>query len=80
LRHRPRLRRHQVTEAVRAIVAPNAILIGINFIIIIIIIGINFQHIFWPVWIMLQRRQRFNQSGAAFMKKQGGTDAALDIT
>jgi hypothetical protein len=45
-----RLRRDQITQAVRSVIAPNTILIRIHL-----------EHILRPIRIVLQRRQSFHQ-------------------
>jgi len=69
LRDRPRLRRHQVTQAVRASIAADSFLVGINL-----------QHVRRPVRIVLQRRQRLNQPPAALVDEKRRTYASLNIT
>jgi hypothetical protein len=49
LRHRPRLRRYQISQRIRRVIPADSFLVGIHL-----------QHILWPVRIMLQRRQRLN--------------------
>ncbi len=59
LRHCSRLRRHQVAQTVRGIVAANTILIGVHF-----------EHILRPIRIVLQRRQALNEAGTPRMNEQ----------
>ena len=58
LRDRPRLRRDQIAQAIRRIIAANAI-----------IVRICLQNIFGPVRIMLQRRQSFQQATASLVNE-----------
>jgi hypothetical protein len=46
----PRLRRDQVTERIRRIVATDAF-----------VVGVNFQHVLWTIRIPLQRRKAIEQ-------------------
>ena len=59
LHHRPRLRRHQIPERIRRIIAADAILVGIHL-----------QHILRPIRIVLQRRQTFQQPRTPLMNEQ----------
>lgn len=64
----PRLRRHQVTQPVAAIISAHALLVCIQL-----------EHILGPVGIMLQRRPRLNQPRAPFVDEQRPPDAGFHV-
>src|ERR1039458_8145356 len=66
LRDRARLGRHQVAETIAGIVAADAILVGINF-----------QNIFGPAWIVLQRRQSFQPPRTPLVNEKCRLHSAL---
>ena len=58
LHNRPYLRRHQIPERIRRIIAPDAILVSVHL-----------QNVLRPVWIMLQRRQCLHQPPAPLVNE-----------
>jgi hypothetical protein len=58
LRDRPRFGCDEIPQDIRRVIAADAVLVAIHF-----------QNVLWPVWIMLQHRQSFNQATAAFVNK-----------
>ncbi len=44
-----------------------------------IFVGIDLEHILGPVWIVLQRRQHFDQPPAALVNEQTRPDVGFDV-
>jgi hypothetical protein len=64
LRHRSRLRRDQIPEAVGGVIAAEAFFVGVHL-----------QHVFRPIRIMLQCWQRFQQPPATLVDEELWSDA-----